>query len=162
MSKATRIRCYDYVNHPYDKVCEALTSHSQEIFQRATRSAETRAGHVAAGLHVTIAGLEVGKEIEIVIKGHTDVESLSRKELTLQLEWKAASAPRFFPTMIADLHVYPLSSTETQLDFEGAYEPPLGIVGKALDAVAGRRIAEASVHHFVNEVADYLRKNVDR
>jgi hypothetical protein len=162
MSKATRIRCFDYVNHPYGKVCAALALHSNEVFHQATKSAETRAEKVAAGLHVKIAGIEFGKEILIDIKGAPDIESNSKKEMTIQLEWKAATAPRLFPTMVAQLHVYPISSTETQLDFEGEYEPPMGIVGKALDAVAGRRIAEASVHHFVNEVADYLRKNVDR
>lgn len=160
MGKATSIRCYDYVNHPYEQVCQALASHSNEVFHRATRSAETRAENVAAGLHVKIAGIEIGKEILIDIKSATDVESRSKKEMTIHLEWKAASAPQLFPTMVAQLHVYPISSTETQLDFEGEYQPPMGIVGKALDAVVGRRIAEASVHHFVNEVAGYLRKNV--
>ncbi len=162
MSKSAAIRCYDYVNHPYENVCRTLASLGNEVFHRATRSAETRAENVAAGLHVKIAGIEIGKEILIDIKSTTDFESASKKEMTIQLAWKAASTPQLFPIMVAQLHVYPISSTETQLDFEGEYEPPMGVLGKALDAVMGRRIAEASVHHFVNEVADYLRKNVER
>ena len=158
----TSIRCYDYVNHPYEKVSDALTLHSNEVFHQATRSAETRAENVAAGLHVKIAGVEIGKEIDIDIKSYTDIESRTKKELTVQLEWKAATASRLFPTMNAQLHVYPLSDEETQLDFQGDYEPPMGLVGKALDAVIGHRIAEASVHHFVQEVAGYLRKELDQ
>jgi hypothetical protein len=34
----------------------------------------------------------------------------------------------------------------------------LGTVGKALNAIAGHRIAEASVHRFVDDVARHLRK----
>ena len=53
--------------------------------------------------------------------------------------------------MEAELLVYPISAKETQVVLEGNYEPPLGLVGKALDAVVGHRIAEASVHKFIKE-----------
>ena len=59
--------------------------------------------------------------------------------------------------MSAELSVYPLTGTETQLDFHGHYEPPLGLLGGAVDAVIGHKIAEASVHRFVSDVAHYLR-----
>ena len=78
----------------------------------------------------------------------------------LQLEWEAATMPILLPLMKADLSIYPITATETQLDFEGFYEPPLGPVGKAVNAVIGHRIAEASVHRFVSDVAEYLRKTV--
>lgn len=161
MATATSIRCFDYVNHSYEKVCKALSDHTNEVFHQATKSAETRAENVAAGLHTKIAGIEIGKEILIKIKSYTDVETNRKKEMTIDLEWKAASAPQLFPTMIAKLHIYPITGTETQLDFQGEYEPPMGLVGKAIDAMVGHRIAEASVHQFLSEVADFLRQNVD-
>jgi hypothetical protein len=60
--------------------------------------------------------------------------------------------------MKAELSIYPLTSTETQLDFLGFYLPPLGAVGKALNAMVGHRIAEVSVHRFVSDVAGSLRQ----
>lgn len=160
MATATKIRCFDYVNHSYEKVCEALTTHSNEIFHEATKSAETRAESVAAGLHVKIAGVEIGKEILIDVKSYVDIESNRKQQMTVNLDWKAASASQLFPTMAAHLHVYPITGSETQLDLQGEYEPPFGIVGKAVNAMIGHRIAEASVHHFLSEVADYLRNNI--
>jgi hypothetical protein len=62
--------------------------------------------------------------------------------------------------MKANLSIYPITATETQLDFNGLYEPPLGPLGKAVNAIIGRRIAEASVHRFVSDVAGYLRKTL--
>jgi hypothetical protein len=62
--------------------------------------------------------------------------------------------------MKAELSVYPLTRTETQLDFAGLYEPPLGTVGKAVNAIVGHRIAEVSVHRFVSDVAGYLRQTL--
>jgi hypothetical protein len=51
-----------------------------------------------------------------------------------------------------------LTATETQLDFAGRYQPPLGPLGSVLDAAIGHRIAEASVHRFVADVAQHLRE----
>jgi hypothetical protein len=64
--------------------------------------------------------------------------------------------------MKAELDIYSLTSTETQLDFFGAYEAPLGPVGKALNAMVGHSIAEAAVHRFVNDVAGYLREALSK
>jgi len=77
---------------------------------------------------------------------------------TLRLEWEAATLPRLFPLMKGELSVYPLTSTETQLDFSGVYEPPFGAVGKTMNAIVGHRIAEVSVHGFITDVAQYLRR----
>jgi hypothetical protein len=62
--------------------------------------------------------------------------------------------------MKGELSIYPLTSSETQLDFWGIYEPPFGAVGRTLNAMVGHRIAEVSVHRFVDDVADYLRHNL--
>lgn len=55
------------------------------------------------------------------------------------------------------LSIYKLTATETQLDFLGQYEPPLSLVGDALDAIIGHRIAEASVRRFTEDIARFLR-----
>lgn len=153
------IRCYDYVNRPYEQVCDALRAKSNSVFHAATKSAETRGGEVAAGLHVKFAGFDITKDVEILVKTYTEVESKSGNIMTVEFEWQAAESSGLFPSMIAQLDIYPITKTETQLDFHGQYEPPLGLMGKAIDAVLGHRIAEASVHQFVAEVAAYLRKN---
>jgi hypothetical protein len=73
------------------------------------------------------------------------------------LEWETANMPSLFPLMKGELSIYPLTATETQLDFLGFYEPPFGAVGKAMNAIVGHRIAEVSVHRFISDVAGYLR-----
>ena len=157
----TNIRCFDYVNHPYQKVCEILKSNASEVFHDATSSAQSRAESVTSGLHVNVGAIEFSKEVLIDVQGHVEEEQPRQRKTTIQLEWKAADTPQLFPVMKANLNIYPITGKETQLDFEGEYDPPLGIIGKAIDALVGHRIAEASVHHFVSEVAEYLRKNLN-
>jgi hypothetical protein len=55
--------------------------------------------------------------------------------------------------MRASLLAYPLGPNETQLELRGHYEPPGGVIGSAADWLVGHRIAEASVHRFLDEVA---------
>jgi hypothetical protein len=163
MTKGPEIRCYDYVNHPYEQVRSALNRGAAlSVFQSATKAAASRAQSVAAELHVDVGGVGIKADVRISVKSVEEkpADAMSTPSTRLLLEWEAASAPGLFPLMKGELAIYPLTSTETQLDFWGVYEPPFGVVGKAMNAVAGHRIAEASVHRFINEVADYLRRSL--
>jgi hypothetical protein len=162
MSKGREIRCYDYVNHPYERVRDALRQDALTVFQSATKAAASRAQSIAAELHVDIGGIGIKTDIRISVKNVEEkvLDSVSTPATRLLLEWEAATMPRLFPLMKAELAIYPLTPTETQLDFSGFYEPPFGAVGKALNAIVGYRIAEVSVHRFINEVAGYLRQAI--
>ena len=158
--KRREIRCYDYVNHPYERVRDALKQDAITVFQSATKTAASRAQSVAAELHVDFRGIGVKTDIKILLKSVEEraADSRSGPATTLRLEWEAATLPRLFPLMKGELSVYPLTSTETQLDFSGVYEPPFGAVGKTMNAIVGHRIAEVSVHGFITDVAQYLRR----
>jgi hypothetical protein len=162
MGKGRDIRCFDYVNHPYEKVRDALKTDAGPVFSKATKGASVRAEGVAAQLHVNVGALKVATDIEISVISVEDTPKAGKKSsgTRVTFEWKAKESARLFPLMHASLDFYPLTNTETQLDFAGHYEPPLGVVGTALDAVVGNRIAEASIHRFVTEVAEYLRKTL--
>ena len=160
MSKGRKIRCYDYVNHPYERVRDALSKDALAVFQSATKAANSRARSIASALRVDIGGIGVEADIKISVKNIKEKapETSPVPVTRLQLEWEAARMPRLFPLMKADLFIYPLTATETQLDFSALYEPPLGALGKAVNAIVGHRIAEVSVHRFVSDVAGYLRQ----
>jgi hypothetical protein len=160
MSTGCEIRSYDYVNRPYERVRDALRQNALRIFQSATKSAASRAQSIAAELHVDFGGIGVKTDINISIKNIEEriVDATSTPTTLLLLEWEAATVPGLFPLMKGELSVYPLTSTETQLDFSGFYEPPFGAVGRTMNAIVGHRIAEVSVHRFISDVAGYLRQ----
>ncbi len=160
MNTGREIRSYDYVNHPYERVRDTLKQNAVAVFQSATKAAASRAESVAAELHVDFAGIGVKADIKILVKGVEEKapHATSSASTKLLLEWEAATLPQLFPLMQGELSVYPLTGTETQLDFSGIYQPPFGAVGKTMNAIVGHRIAEASVHSFVTDVAGYLRQ----
>ena len=160
MSKT--IRCYDYVNHRYEAVRDAVVKDPVALFRAATKSASSRAEAVAVALRVDIAGVEVSKDVVVAVKKVAEEPGKAKKpqRTVLTLEWEAAKSPRLFPFMQAELAIYPLTATETQLDLRGEYEPPLGPLGKALNSLVGHRIAEASVHRLLEDVAEHLRSTL--
>jgi hypothetical protein len=159
MGKGREIRCYDYVNHPYERVRDALKQDALAVFQSATKAAASRAQSIAAELHVGVGGIGIKTDIRISVKNVKEkLDAVAAPATRLLLEWEAATMPRLFPLMKAELSIYPLTPTETQLDFLGLYKPPFGAVGKAMNAIVGHRIAEVSVHRFIDEVAGYLRQ----
>lgn len=158
-SNILEIRSYDYVNQPYSRVRDELKHDARAVFQSATKAAADRARSVASELRFDVAGIGVKADINIIVKkiDEKTSDAMSAPVTRVLLEWEAATLPRLFPLMRAELSIYALTPTETQLDFNGVYEPPLGPVGKAMNAIAAHRIAEASVHRFVSDVAAYLR-----
>ena len=156
------VRCYDYVNHPYERVRDALKQNALMVFRSATKNAASRAQSVAAELRVDFAGMGIKTDIKIDVKSIDEKPAGSRSIPTtkLTLRWEAAKMPRLFPLMKGELFVYPLTATETQLDFSGVYKPPFGTLGKTMNEIVGHRVAEASVHRFVGDVAGYLRQTL--
>jgi len=158
------LHSYEYVNRSHQEVAHALRRDPAAFFQRATASATERAGAIVANLKVEIAGLQVGKDVAVRVSGgETDsfpTGDGSPPTTRFRVEWEATDNASFFPTMRGELAVYPLSSTETQLDFRGRYEPPLGLLGSAANALVGHRLAEASVHRFLEDLVTRLQAEI--
>lgn len=159
MTTERTLRCYDYVNQPFPRVQEVLRKDAAGVFRRATTSAAEREHDIAVQLRVRLGALDVAADVRVEIGPVEETMSSpwGYQVSIFPLTWRSISAPSLFPQMNAKLYVYPLSARETQIEIDGTYEPPLGMLGDAIDAVVGHRIAEASVLHFVQDVAALLR-----
>src|SRR5215470_5410138 len=112
---AREIRCYDYVNQPYERVRDVLRRDALSVFRKATKSAVSRARSVAAELHVDVGGIGIKADIEVQVKNVEEkLDTIPSPATRLQLEWEAATRPGLFPIMNAELSIYPLTATETQ------------------------------------------------
>jgi len=161
MTKPRELHCYDYVNQSYEGVRDALLADPQGIFHRATSTSAANAA--GTELRVSVGAIEIAAEIAIeVVSNQPATSPLHKPAHAITLAWSSPRRPGWFPTMNATLTMYALSPTETQLDFDGFYQPPLGVFGAAVDAVALHKFAEAAVSGFVKEVAGYLRDEVSR
>jgi hypothetical protein len=153
------LRVFDYVNRPYAAVRDALALDPLAIFRKATSAAASRADALSAELRTRLGPLEIATDIDIrVVAIEESTALLDTPTTRITLEWQAARHPGLFPTMQAVLSIYALTATVTQLDLQGDYEPPLGPLGRVIDAALGHRVAEASVHRFIEQVGSHLRE----
>jgi hypothetical protein len=152
MPNRHELHAFNYVNRPYADVRRDLLAEPRRIFREATSSTGRPELHAKAG------ALDVSTEIEIEILSMSDVADAIRPTTKLELAWKATHRPGLFPKLRATITVYPLTPTETQLELSGIYEPPMGVVGDVIDAVAMGDVARASVQRFVDDTAAYLRQ----
>ena len=70
MNRGREIRSYDYVNHPYERVREALTQNALTVFQSATKAAEAAPHKVAQAPVKPAAPKAHGKKVK-----YADAES---------------------------------------------------------------------------------------
>ena len=129
---------------------------------RATTSAAARATSLAATLHVGVGAVEIGVDVRPYLKRIWEDESVGGLSPVTRVEigWKASRAPALFPSMHLELAAWPLSSGETQLEINGEYNPPLGVVGDIIDAAVGHRIAEASLHHLLDDIVAEIQHDL--
>ena len=77
----------------------------------------------------------------------------------LVLRWEAVGpGGGLFPALDADLTLTPAGEHATLLTVAGAYRPPLGILGVALDRTILHRVAAATIRAFMNRVADAIAR----
>jgi hypothetical protein len=109
MGKGREIRCYDYVNQPYERVRGALSKDTLSVFQHATKAAASRAHSVASELRVNVGGIEVGTDIAITVN---KIEERGREggldpTAHLHIEWEAANRRAFSPSCKPSLRSTP-------------------------------------------------------
>lgn len=150
---------YEYVRQPFDEVARLLAEDPASILQAATDLAVDHAESLRTELSVKIGNFEIGRDITIETG---EFEPRSMLAVAIPLRWRATSHGALFPSMTGTLELQALSlrSPLTQVTLVGTYEPPLGVLGAAGDALIGRHIAEATVHRFVDDVATRIEQQM--
>ena len=79
--------------------------------------------------------------------------AMRERSAVLAVRWEASGpGGGLFPVLDADITLTPRGASGTLLALTGAYRPPLGVIGAALDRVVLRRVATATVQGFVDRI----------
>jgi hypothetical protein len=154
------LHAYAYVEAPFDLCIRLLAENATRVLQQATDESAEQARVLSRPLAVEVGGFSVSHEAVI------EVGEFEPRQLTsavVPLRWQAETGRLLFPTMEAELEVSALvfDPPLTQVTLRGTYEPPMGAIGAGADRLALGKLAEATVHRFVHEVADQLRRLVE-
>lgn len=116
-------------------------------------TSEDAYGHARVGM----AGVSKLVRVQVRELAWTDLSA------GLALRWEATGpGGGLFPVLDADLRLAPDGDDGTLLTMAGAYRPPFGSLGEALDRAILHRVAVATVRSFLTQVAAQLTGQPDR
>ncbi len=95
---------------------------------------------------------KLAKEVRLEI----GAPEIHRFGLVYPVSWSAVGSETLFPRLNADLIVSHIGPDQTRIIMDGTYQPPLGPLGKVVDRVLLRRVAESTVKTWVDRLADSI------
>ena len=143
------VHLYNAVNRPYSHVRNALMNHALDLLERATEAGLSGA-HESA-LEIEVGGIALAKEVHLDVKGFRDIPGrvpLGR----VSIRWSPSDHSALFPVIEADLEAEPIDDERTMFSLLGLYQPPLGLVGAALDRLGFHRLAETALERFFHRL----------
>ncbi|MDF2742413.1 MAG: hypothetical protein K0S88_3783 [Actinomycetia bacterium] len=75
---------------------------------------------------------------------------------SVPLTWEPVGLEGLLPRLDANIELGPLGEDRTQLAISARYQPPLGVVGHAIDRVLLHRVAEATLKDFLDRVGQAI------
>ena len=94
----------------------------------------------------------LAKEVRLEI----GAPEIHRTGLIYPVSWSAVGAERLFPRLNAELIISHIGPNRTRIILDGTYQPPLGPLGKVVDRILLRHVAESTVKSWVDRLADSL------
>ncbi len=142
----TEIHAYQTVKVPFERIPALLT----EMLAACPKDDE---GAAVFKLRAPIG--------DVVLERDAAVRLIPARSYTgyeiLDISWAATDGSHGrYPTFFGALSAAQETTQWSRLDLDGKYEPPLGPLGAAFDAVFGHRIAEATANALLASFRDLL------
>jgi hypothetical protein len=103
----------------------------------------------ASGLS-RVGALGLSREVRVQARELTEREGSAG----VAIRWEVTGpGGGLFPVLDADIIVHPAGDETALLTLAGAYRPPLGAVGEALDRAIFHRVAAVTIRNFLSRVA---------
>ncbi len=138
---------------PFETVDAELLGLPEEGIAGVARDANDRGERLMAEVGFGPQNRRVQKQVRIEVG---EVVRLSSKTV-LPMSWRATGLQPLFPVLEADIEVAALGPNRTQLSINARYEPPFGVLGRAIDRALMHRVAEATVKDFLDCAAQGLQ-----
>lgn len=146
---------YRDVDGDEQRLQRTLLQHSDKLLAAATNVPDgehSGDGSFLVDVPGHVAGVDMAKRVRVSI----GVAAQNDTRTVLPLTWRAESGTMLFPRFSGTLEWQPLDRHRGQVTLVGAYDPPLGWVGGAIDATFLRHVSHATAQRLVDAVADEL------
>jgi hypothetical protein len=137
---------------PADQVERALLDSPAEWLSAIAGAAQERGDGLL--VEVGVGPLEAGFRRHVFLRLGEPVRFPSMT--SVPLTWEPVGLEGLLPRLDANIELGPLGEDRTQLAISARYQPPLGVVGHAIDRVLLHRVAEATLKDFLDRVGQAI------
>jgi hypothetical protein len=137
---------------PADQVERALLVSPAEWLSAIAGAAQERGDGLL--VEVGVGPLEAGFRRRVFLRLGEPVRFPSMT--SVPLTWEPVGLEGLLPRLDANIELGPLGEDRTQLAISARYQPPLGVVGHAIDRVLLHRVAEATLKDFLDRVGQAI------
>jgi hypothetical protein len=146
LSRSRSVKC------PYVRAIAYFDRHFRNL--PVSERGEGRVMRLRTPLSALGLGDTVALDRDVVARLGTAPEPAGM-EHGIKVEWEPEGGGPF-PTFQGSLAISADTPKSSTISLDGAYEPPLGAVGKVFDAVVGRRIAEATADELLKVLGEKI------
>ena len=140
------------VRMDFDEVRAAMLGPQRRWLDGLAAAAGDEGDRLLVEVGLRVGGREVGRRASLDVGPPVCTDRVVMLPLRLRVE----DRKRLVPSLEGSLDAAWLGPGRTHLALSGTYEPPLGIMGRALDRALLHRVAEAVAQRFLEAVAREL------
>ena len=142
---------------PFEQAVTLLREQPELVLGAAEDSMTTLADGQPRELHVIAPTPTTPHDIDIVIGPPQTVDAHA---VMLPIRWESVSGARWVPTVDGEIEIIDESHTTPwiEVSFFGRYEPRLGALGGAMDALVMHTIVESTLKQFLDNVCEHIRE----
>ena len=144
------------IERPLSSVVATMADDPGEVLANATKAAVSKANEVIVHLEGKWAWFDLDESVQAEVGTLEEDRSMAR----IPLSWKADKHKRLLPSLQGHLGFYSLSAKHTELSYTATYAPPLGLFGGIEDFLVGRRVLDAVLGRFLEEVVSHLEVEI--
>ena len=145
-------------NVPFETVVDQFQCDAPGLIRMATDAAADKASEIVMTLDSRWAWFDVHEQV----RAHVGEFSRGRTDAQLELSWAAEAGKRLLPGVDGRVTLFAMSTAHTEVGFSGNFVPPPGLLGNASGVLLGRRVAEASVGHFLDQMVTHLERSAEQ
>jgi hypothetical protein len=146
------LRYYIELPLPVAKVEQVLAGSPAGWLSAMAGEAQARGDGLLGEIGVGPLGLRLRRQVRIQLGEPVRFPSMT----SLPLTWEPVGLDGLLPRLDANLELGSLGEDRTQLAISARYQPPLGVVGRAVDRVLFHRVAEATLKDFLDRVGQAI------
>jgi hypothetical protein len=153
------VQLYNAVGEPFERIREVLVDGEVASLTAPRRLSMDWLHEGDATLEIEMAGVHLVKEVLFRVSDYIEVPGrlpMGR----LQMSWEPTDNTELYPVVNADLEIEPIDRNRTMISLLASYVPPLGRVGRFVDRMAMRNVAQVALGRFFSDLVDDIRTSV--